>query len=136
MLHFLDRAGYGAGMKDRAAASMGRSRQLGRSRQIVADLSLLVLAVAILLVPSWIKSLSRTEPRFEERALRPFVVEVNSAPWYEWVLLDGIGEVRARRIVAHRKRHGPFRAIDDLLEVPGLPRGWLDRARRHLALEE
>ncbi len=123
-------------MKDRAGASVGRSWQMGRSRQIIADLSLLVLAVAILVVPSWLESLSRTELLFEERALRPFVIEVNSAPWYEWVLLDGIGEVRARQIVAHRKRHGPFRAIDDLLEVPGLPRGWLDRARRHLSLEE
>ncbi len=123
-------------MKDRARASVGRNWQMGRSRQIVADLTLLVLAVAILLVPPWLESLSRTELRFEERALRPFVIEVNSAPWYEWVLLDGIGEVRARQIVAHRKRHGPFRAIDDLLEVPGLPRGWLDRARRHLSLEE
>ncbi len=123
-------------MKDRAGESVRRSQETGRSRQIVADLSLLVLAVAILLVPPWLDSLSRTAPRFEERALRPFVIEVNSAPWYEWVLLDGIGEVRARQIVAHRKRHGPFRAIDDLLEVPGLPRGWLDRARRHLALEE
>ena len=123
-------------MKDRARASVGRNWQMGRSRQIVADLSLLVLAVAILVVPSWLESLSRTELLFEERTLRPFVIEVNSAPWYEWVLLDGIGEVRARQIVAHRKRHGPYRAIDDLLEVPGLPRGWLDRARRHLSLEE
>ena len=123
-------------MKDRAGESVRRSQETGRSRQIVADMSLLVLAVAILIIPPWLDSLSRTEPLLEERALRPFVIEVNSAPWYEWVLLDGIGEVRARQIVAHRKRHGSFRAIDDLLEVPGLPRGWLDGARRYLSLEE
>ena len=112
----------------------GAESSVGKNRQAIADLSLLVLAVAILLFPPWLESISRGTLRYEERALRPFVIEINSAPWYEWVILDGIGEARARQIVAHRRRHGPFRAIDDLREIPGLPRGWLDRARRHLVL--
>ena len=34
--------------------------------------------------------------------------------------LPGIGPVLAQRIVEHREQHGPFRAVDDLLDVPGI----------------
>ncbi len=34
--------------------------------------------------------------------------------------LPGIGPVIAERIIAHREANGPFEAVDDLLEVPGI----------------
>src|SRR5215510_12277243 len=34
--------------------------------------------------------------------------------------LPGIGPGRARRIDAHRARHGPFTSVDDLAAVPGI----------------
>ena len=34
--------------------------------------------------------------------------------------LDGIGPVLAKRIVAYRQSHGPFRQVRDLLDVPGV----------------
>jgi competence protein ComEA len=34
--------------------------------------------------------------------------------------LPGIGPVLAQRIVDHRDKHGPFRQVDDLLDVPGI----------------
>jgi competence protein ComEA len=34
--------------------------------------------------------------------------------------LPGVGPVLAGRIVAHRESSGPFRAVEDLLEVPGI----------------
>jgi competence protein ComEA len=34
--------------------------------------------------------------------------------------LPGIGPVLAQRIVDHRDQHGPFRQVDDLLDVPGI----------------
>jgi DNA uptake protein ComE-like DNA-binding protein len=36
------------------------------------------------------------------------------------VLIPGIGEASAARIVAYRKAHGDFLAETDLYEVPGL----------------
>jgi len=61
---------------------------------------------------------------------------VNTAPWYEWMLLPGVGESRARAIVAAREARGGFRSIDDLKLVPGLPSDVVERARPHLTLEE
>ncbi len=118
-----------AELRDRDGRAM-----VARGRQLLCDLALLALALSILLVPSWLQSASRARLRLEESVLRPISIEINAAPWYEWALLDGIGEVRARQIVAYRKQHGPFGSFDELKAIPGLPRGWVDRARRHLSL--
>ena len=34
--------------------------------------------------------------------------------------LPGVGPVLAERIVAHRDANGPFEAVEDLLDVPGI----------------
>ena len=62
------------------------------------------------------------------------MIDVETAGWYEWALIDGIGEVRARRIEAWVRENRPLATIDDLREVPGLPDGWLDAARPFLRL--
>lgn len=51
-------------------------------------------------------------PRFE--------VRVNHAEWPELTLLPRIGPTLARRIVEHRERHGPFRSVEQLEDVPGI----------------
>ena len=43
----------------------------------------------------------------------------------EWDALPGIGPTRAQAIVAFRDSSGPFRRLDDLRRVPGLPPGVL-----------
>jgi competence protein ComEA len=43
--------------------------------------------------------------------------------------LDGIGPALAQRIVDWRTRNGPFRAVDDLLEVPGIGEARLEALR-------
>lgn len=47
-------------------------------------------------------------------------VELNSAGPQELDLLPGIGPAKAAAIVEYREEHGPFRAPEDLLEVPGI----------------
>lgn len=59
-------------------------------------------------------------------------LEINSATWVEWMQLDGIGEVLARRIVANREEFGPFSGVDDLNRVPGIGQKTLDDIRPHL----
>ena len=67
-------------------------------------------------------------PRAEHR----FTVNVNAAGEHELEQLPGLGATMARRIVDHRREHGPFAAIDDLLDVPGIGPATLDRMRPHL----
>ena len=46
--------------------------------------------------------------------------------------LQGIGESRARAIVEQRRRHGPFRAVDELAWVRGIGPRTVERNRARL----
>ena len=50
----------------------------------------------------------------------PHFVAINDADWPELMLLPGIGETLARRIVADRDANGPFASVDDLQRVSGI----------------
>lgn len=53
-------------------------------------------------------------------AARPAAINVNTADAATLVALKGVGEKKARAIVAFRKAHGPFATLDDFEEVPGI----------------
>ncbi|GAB4376524.1 MAG: hypothetical protein Kow0062_16890 [Acidobacteriota bacterium] len=61
-------------------------------------------------------------------------VDVNRAGIEELVSVKGIGPALARRIVEHRKQHGPFESIDDLLAVQGIGPKLLARIRDRLTV--
>jgi competence protein ComEA len=61
-----------------------------------------------------------------------FIVDVNTADWPELIVLPELGEVLAKRIVASRKLHGPFRDHADLLRVNGIGPRTLERIRPFL----
>lgn len=48
--------------------------------------------------------------------------------------LQGIGESRARAIVEHRRRHGPFRSVDELSLVRGIGPKTVERNRVRLRI--
>lgn len=49
-------------------------------------------------------------------------LDINRAQWWELATLPGIGETRARAIVKMREEHGPFRSVEELSKVPGIPK--------------
>ncbi len=100
----------------------------GNARRNIEDLAFLLLAGAILVLPAWLRTGSQGNVEVMERAVKPVSIHAGTAPWYEWTLLEGIGEVRARRIVEYRSKHGPFRSAEDLARVPGMPAGWVQKA--------
>jgi len=56
-------------------------------------------------------------------------VRINQATPSELEQLPGVGPVLAGRIHAYREEHGPFAAVDDLLDVPGIGEGKLAALR-------
>lgn len=48
--------------------------------------------------------------------------------------LAGVGEAKAKAIVAYRESNGPFASIDELLEVKGIGKAILDRNRDNLEI--
>jgi len=47
-------------------------------------------------------------------------IDLNTATWQEIAVLPGIGESKARAIVAERDKNGPFKSAADLSRVPGI----------------
>ncbi len=47
-------------------------------------------------------------------------IDINTATVSELETLNGIGPVKAREIVEHRERHGPFQSIDQIKDVKGI----------------
>ncbi len=60
-------------------------------------------------------------------------VDLNSAPWQELVLLPGVGETLAMRIIESREAEGPFVDTTDLLRVRGIGPATLERLLPYLA---
>lgn len=65
---------------------------------------------------------------------RPDILDLNAADPPALEQLPGIGPVLARRIVAHRDRHGPFHRLEDLLQVEGIGPRLLDRLRERVVI--
>jgi competence protein ComEA len=59
-------------------------------------------------------------------------VDLDTATAAELDQLPGIGPVLAARIVEHRRIHGRFRHVDELLSVPGIGPRLLERLRPRL----
>ena len=53
-------------------------------------------------------------------SLPPSTLNINRADLTALQTLPGVGPALARRIVAHRETHGPFRSPADLLQVSGV----------------
>lgn len=49
--------------------------------------------------------------------------------------LDGVGRTKAEAIVAWRSKHGPFRSVDQLDEVPGFGPTLVERNRDRVVLK-
>lgn len=48
--------------------------------------------------------------------------------------LKGIGPTKAKAIIDYREAHGPFQAVDELLEVKGIGSATLEKNRSKLSL--
>ncbi len=61
-------------------------------------------------------------------------LDINSAPWYELVLLPKLGEVKAKAIVAYREKHGDFKTLDELSNVKGIGASIIEAIRDHIKI--
>lgn len=65
----------------------------------------------------------QTEGEFlliEERQTESGLINLNQATKEQLMTLTGIGEARAKDIIAYREEHGGFQTIEDVMKVPGI----------------
>lgn len=62
-------------------------------------------------------------------------VKLNTASVSELILLPGIGEKTAEKIVEYRKSHGKFNSPNDLLNVSGIGEKKLEKFKSYLIIE-
>lgn len=48
------------------------------------------------------------------------VVNINSASQKQLEELPGVGPAKAKAIIDYRKKHGPFKAVEDIKKVDGI----------------
>lgn len=61
-------------------------------------------------------------------------VSLNSATIDELMQLPGIGEVKAKAIIAYREKNGGFKSIEELLEVNGIGESTFNKIKDQLSL--
>ncbi|MEW5892269.1 MAG: helix-hairpin-helix domain-containing protein [Pseudomonadota bacterium] len=63
-------------------------------------------------------------------------VDINSATQAELEALPGVGPAKARAIIKYREKHGPFRNLNDVVNVKGMSRESVSRLGEELAKAE
>lgn len=48
--------------------------------------------------------------------------------------IDGVGPKKAEAIIAYRKKHGPFKSVDDLAKVPGIGAKLVENNRKNMTV--
>lgn len=60
---------------------------------------------------------------------------INSSKTNDIVRTVGIGENEAKRLVSYRDEHGPFRSLDDIMNVPGFGSATVEKIKSECDLD-
>jgi len=63
-------------------------------------------------------------------------ININTADAATLQSIHGIGESRAKAIIAYRDEHGPFKTVDELVNIPGIGIKTLESMREQVKVED
>jgi len=72
----------------------------------------------------------------EGEANLPQKIDINRAEPWLLEALPGIGEARAQDIVDYRIENGPFKRIEDLLQVKGIGEGTFEKMKDYITVSD
>ena len=82
--------------------------------------SALVLVAALVFISSPLGAQRATKPPVAATALATEVVNLNSATAAQLATLEGIGPKTADLVVQYRVKNGPFKKIEEIMNVRGV----------------
>jgi competence ComEA-like helix-hairpin-helix protein len=77
----------------------------------------------------------RPSPTKETESLTSFPISINSASTEELVLLPGIGDVMAKRIVEYRIKNKGFKTKDEIMRVKGIGKVKFEKIKDKICIE-
>lgn len=106
-----------------------------REQQVIAALCFVLLGWCLVRgieLSRW----GQAEIEIQRQSERQYAygVDPNTATWIELALLEGIGEVLGKKIVADREANGPYQTVEDLLRVNGVGRKTLEKFQNQLQI--
>lgn len=106
------------------------------TRSDQATIAVILVILFVLLIGSQVFEHYRSGGQIDIDQADPttieFSIDVNLADWPEFVLLPGIGETYARRIVESREQDGLFESHEDLQRVRGIGPKTMEKIRPYL----
>ena len=76
----------------------------------------------------------QSRPEKPDSLLEGERIDLNEADLYDLQRLPGIGEKRARDILAYRQENGPFESVEDLTLVNGIGDGIMEELRDYVTV--
>lgn len=61
-------------------------------------------------------------------------ININTASAEQLTALNGIGEAKARAIIEYREAHGPFKSVDQLVDVKGIGLKLVEKNREQMSV--
>jgi len=100
-----------------------------RQKSLLSTGAILAFALAVLVLAPHAAQGASPQP-----AASAEKVNINTAGVDELVALPGIGKAYAERIIEYRQKNGPFKRIEDILNVRGIGEKTFERIRDRLTL--
>jgi comEA protein len=95
----------------------------------------LIFIIFLLLLGS-VAGFFRVSPEKETETFTSLPICINSASEEELVLLPGIGEVIAKRILDYRSKNNDFKTKDEIMKVKGIGKVKFEKIRDKICVEE
>ena len=97
----------------------------------------LVAVAALLLCASAVGAVEEKHAKGDakEASQAEHKININEASQAELMKLEGVGAGAAKKIVAWREAHGPFKRLHDLEKVPGVGREVLEKNHGRIAVK-
>ena len=95
----------------------------------------LIFIIVVLLVGS-VVGLLYTAPAKTTKSFTTFPISINSATTEELILLPGIGEVTAKKILEYRIKNKGFKTKDEIMEVKGIGKVKFEKIKDKICIEK